>query len=117
MANPSIALRCYQLSGLFETELLLELMLRFWVHPFADDTDFRTQLLESAIELLKESVNGRELLEGIPPDHVNLVVAIWLAEWISLNQPGAEQADERKSWLDKVRKAIPSCFANQGDLA
>ena len=46
----SIARASLKLSGLFEAELLLELMLRYWNHPLADDRDFRNNLLENAAE-------------------------------------------------------------------
>lgn len=44
----SIAKACLQMTGLFEAELLTELMLRFWNHPLAEDEDFRSSLLEAA---------------------------------------------------------------------
>ena len=116
MAKPSIAAQCLELSGLFEAELLLELMLRYWGHPFADDSEFREQLLETAVENIRLSISGRELMEDIPPDQMNLVLAIWYSEWNSA-QPGEnEHREERTEWLEKVRRAIPSCFCDQSDL-
>lgn len=117
MAEPSIASQCLALSGLFEAELLLELMLRHWGHPFAEDEQFRDQLLESAVEFLKTSIDGKVLIEGIPPDQMNLVLAIWYTEWSSINSGENEKTGERTVWLEKVKRTIPSCFCDQGDLA
>lgn len=114
--EPSIAERCYTLSGLFEAELLVELMLRHWDHPLAADRDFRNELLESAVEVLKSSIRGEELVEGVPPHQVNLVTAIWFSEWSSVSQESGEHADARKRWLSKVRYSIPSCFSDQSTL-
>ncbi len=116
MNEPSIASRCLALSGLFEAELLLELMLRHWSHPFADNLDFRNQLLEAAVEFLRASVDGKTLLEGIPPDQMNLVMALWYAEWSSVNSGENERVGERTQWLENVKRAIPSCFCDQGNL-
>jgi hypothetical protein len=116
MQQPSIAERCYALSGLFEAELLVELMLRHWGHPMAADRDFRNALLESAVDVLKSSIGGEELIEGIPPDQVNLVMAIWFAEWSSLNEASSDEPAARKEWLEKVKRAIPSCYSDQDAL-
>jgi len=116
MNEHSIAARCLALSGLFETELLLELMLRFWKHPLADDSEFRNQLLELAVELLRVAVDGHEVLQSIPPEEVNLVLAIWAAESNSANDSGSVQVTERIEWLERVKHAIPSCFASQDYL-
>src|ERR1700683_3539988 len=116
MAKPSVASQCLALSGLFEAELLLELMLRHWGHPFANDSDFRVQLLEAAVEFLKISIDGKVLIEGIPPDQMNLVLAIWYAEWSSVNSGENERVIERTQWLEMVKRAIPSCFCDQDNL-
>lgn len=116
MDEPSIAARCHALSGLFEAELLVELMLRYWAHPLASDADFRTQLLEAAVGVLEASMQGKALIEGIPSEQVNLVMAIWFAEWSSLTDSGVEHLEARKLWLTKVRRAIPSCFTDQDEL-
>jgi hypothetical protein len=116
MAKPSIASQCLALSGLFEAELLTELMLRHWGHPFAEDPHFRNQLLEAAVEVLKMSLTGKELIKGVPPEEVNLVLALWYAEWNNLNMGEAEEAEQRNQWLEKIKHAIPSCFCDQKDL-
>jgi hypothetical protein len=117
MPRRSVASRCLALSGLFEAELLLELMLRHWGHPFATDSHFRTQLLEAAVESLKTSVAGKVLIEGIPPDQMNLVLAIWYAEWNSVNSGENEQVNERVQWLETVKRAVPSCFCDHDSLS
>lgn len=113
MSEEPICSKCLELSGLFEAELLVELMLRFWMHPFADDRDFRNQLLESAAEHLKSSVEGRTLIADIPSSDFNLVMAIWYAEWVDI---GSKASKDRLAWLESVKRAIPSCFSGQADL-
>ena len=111
----SIAKESLRFTGMFEAELLTELMLRYWKHPNADDADFRSALLESAAEVLRASVAGERLFEDLAPRNVNLVAAIWYAESVSLEQPAemttAEQKLRRK-WVNTVLRAIPSCFCN-----
>jgi hypothetical protein len=116
MAKKSISARCLAMSGLFEAELLTELMLRYWQHPFADDTVFRQQLLETAAEVLKASDKGEKFLEDVPPTEMNLVAALWYAEWNSAAESTEGSSMERKVWLDAVRKAVPSCFCTQNRL-
>jgi hypothetical protein len=116
MDKPSIASQCLALSGLFEAEVLVELMLRYWSHPFANDQEFRNQLLESAVECLQASVDGKLLMEDMPPDKMNLVAAIWYAEWTSIVGDGAESVGERQHWLETVKRSIPSCFCDPGTL-
>lgn len=116
MSAESIASKCLALSGLFEAELLVELMLRFWKHPFADDSEFRNQLLESAVEYLGVSVDGKTLISGIPPSDFNLVMAIWYAEWADVESKSSDAFQERLAWLETVKRSIPSCFSDQGNL-
>lgn len=109
------SLRC---SGLFEAEVLVELMLRFWKHPFADDSDYRNDLLEGAAEALRAAVSGQQLIEGLQAEDTNLVAAIWYVEWNAV----ANEADmgselpARRQWLDTVRRSLPSCFCDPKDL-
>lgn len=117
MASPSIASQCLELSGLFEAELLLELMLRHWNHPFADDSHFREHLLEGAAESLRAAIDGKRLIEAVPADQMNLVLAIWYAEWNSVNFGESENVPERTKWLEIVRRSIPSCFCDQDSLS
>jgi hypothetical protein len=46
----SIAKACLRMTGLFEAELLTELILRHWGHPLASDGEYRSQLLEAAAQ-------------------------------------------------------------------
>jgi hypothetical protein len=116
MAKKSIPARCLAMSGLFEAELLTELMLRFWKHPFAEDASFRDQLLETAAEVLRASKKGEKLLEDVPANEMNLVAALWYAEWNSVAESTEPSSAERRAWLVTVRKAVPSCFCSQNQL-
>jgi hypothetical protein len=106
----SIAGRCLAFSGLFEAELLIELMLRYWQHPLAADGDFRNAVLEGAADVLRSCKAGEVVLEGIPGRHTNFVVAVWYVEWNTLASGGDDPQGLRQGWLEKVRQAIPSCF-------
>lgn len=117
--DDTIAERSLGVTGLFESELLVELMLRFWQHPFADDAEYRSFLLETAVEALRASVGNATLFTDIDPKNVNLVAAIWYSEASlipEVEQQRADQIVERKAWLDKVRRALPSCFCNPDRL-
>lgn len=110
----SITETSLRFAGIFEAEVLIELMLRYWTHPYADDEEFRNGLLESAVEVLASSISGERLLQEIPPDKMNLIAAVWYAEWSSLSSDRADkqQTTERQEWLDAVRHALPSCFCD-----
>ena len=115
----SIAQTSLKFSGLFESELLTELLLRFWQHPHAADQEFRGDLLEAAAEALHSSIGGSVLFNELAPRNVNLVAAIWYAEVNSLPEPTlANEAElaERQAWLGRVRHALPSCFCNPDRL-
>jgi hypothetical protein len=112
----SIPARCLAMSGLFEAELLTELMLRYWNHPLAGEASFRGDLLETAADVLRASVKGEKFLEDVPSNEMNLVAALWYAEWNSIVETAEEFSTERKAWLDTVRKAVPSCFCSQNQL-
>jgi len=106
----SIARRCLAFSGLFEAEVLIELMLRHWNHPYADSKEFRANLLEGACSVLQASVAGQGLLEGISPEDVNFIAAAWYAEWNTLENSSEPSQELRRAWLDNVRRSVPSCF-------
>jgi hypothetical protein len=111
----SIAKACLRFTGLFEAELLVELLLRHWNHPLADDEKFRTALLEAASEVLRASVGGERLFQEIEPQNVNLVAAIWYAESQSVDESAELEESERKlrrDWLDTILRTIPSCFCD-----
>lgn len=111
----TIAKESLRFTGFFESELLLELMFRFWKHPLADDREFRNASLERAVSVLQASVAGTTFLEGLQPANMNLVAAIWYGEWSSLEEPSPRDTEEitaRRDWLDRVRRAVPSCFCD-----
>ena len=102
-------------TGLYESELLTELMLRFWNHPNADNADFRNILLETAAEALRATVAGQQLIEGLPPNEMNLVSAICFAEWNRIENDTEVSSDERaavETWLATLRRSIPACFCD-----
>jgi len=76
----SIAELAFEMTGTFEAELLVELMLREWKHPLAGSEEFRTNLLESAAEALRASIAGEQLIDAIPPEK-----AAWLPLCGTLN--------------------------------
>jgi hypothetical protein len=108
--------------ALFESELLTWLMLRNWNHPFKDDRDYRSQLLERATEVLAAAVHHGEnhmFLQGVPAKDMNLVAAIWYAECLAVEQlqgVDEERRLDRVEWLNNVRRALPSCFCAVDDL-
>jgi hypothetical protein len=113
----SIVEESLRLTGLFEAEVLLELMLRYWEHPFCDDRTFRNELLERAVEMLRLAVSGTSVLAGVSAPNMNFIAAVWCAELSSLSGPGnPAKAKRRQRWLDAVRRAVPSCFCDPGLL-
>lgn len=115
----SIAEASLRITGLFESELLVELMLRFWEHPLANDLEYRSVLLETSVEALRASIGGSILFSDIGPQNVNLVAAVWYAEASLLPEADSQTKVEnelRQAWLDKVRRALPSCFCNPDRL-
>ena len=115
----SIAKACLQLTGLFEAELLTELILRFWNHPLAEDAEFRSALLEAAAEALRSSVSGERLFDDLEPKNVNFVAALWYAESANIgdqSQSTEPQVELRRKWLDALVRALPSCFCNPDAL-
>ena len=111
----SIAKASLRLSGLFEAELLVELMLRYWKHPWAADSEYRAQLLESATEALRAAAAGQRLIENLPPRYMNLIAALWYVEWngLSSNKEGrAAERRAREKWLGIVRRSLPACFCD-----
>ena len=108
------AKRCLELCALFEAELLLELMFRFWDHPYADDKEFRSNLLESATELLMRAADldcEEVFIADMPTQEMNFVSAVWYVEWNSV-QDDTEEKNSRQKWLNEVRKSLPSCFCD-----
>jgi hypothetical protein len=114
----SIAAKSLEMAGLFEAEVLVQLMLRCWKHPLADEVEFANSLVESASDVLRESVRGVTLIQGIPAADMNLIAAVWYVEDCSVNQGGIDldEAEARREWLAAVRSSLPSCFCNPSDL-
>ncbi len=104
--------------SLFESELLLRLMLRQWQHPRAEDEEFQSQLLESATEVLEAAAanNNHVFVDGIPPSEMNFVSAIWYVENRALEEECTSLATDdinvRVKWLEGIRRALPSCFCD-----
>jgi hypothetical protein len=108
-----------KLASLYEAELLVELMLRYWRHPHRDDADYRNALLESAVGVLKASAEGTQFIDMVPPKAMNLVAAVWYVEWNALDEPAVTDPsvrDERLEWVTAVRRSIPACFCDPQDL-
>lgn len=114
----NIAKKSYRLAGLFEAELLVELMLRYWEHPCADDSEFRNNLLESAIEGLRLASEGQPIMEGLAARSTNLVAAIWVAEAMAIAEGSSDEREReaRDRWCNVVRRSVPSCFCDPQDL-
>lgn len=111
----SIAKLSLAMTGAFEAELLLTLMLREWKHPLADDREFAQNLLESAAEILQASVRGEQLVEEHSPEHMNLIAAIYLAESNNVSADVSIEVIERQNraeWLTAIRRSLPSCFCD-----
>jgi hypothetical protein len=106
------AKRCLELCPLFEAELLVELMLSNWGHPFARDKPFCQQLVESATEVLMTASDEsctEVFIEGLPTRDMNFVSAVWYAEWCGVQDESRER-DARQQWLTDIRRSLPSCF-------
>ena len=102
--------------GLFEAELLVELMLRYWVHPAAADREHANYLVEAAAEVLNQSAAGATFLEGVAAEDMNFVAAVWYAECCQVTDAADTIMEQRRDWLDKVRRALPACFCDPDNL-
>ncbi|MAD80262.1 MAG: hypothetical protein CMJ50_05370 [Planctomycetaceae bacterium] len=110
--DENVAKRCLAICPLFEGELLLELILRHWNHPFADEELFRQQLLETATEVLMTSSDSscqHVFIDELPPQQMNFISAIWYVEFCAV-QDDDRQRELRERWLAEVRRCLPSCF-------
>jgi hypothetical protein len=111
----SIAEESLRFSGLFEAELLVELMLRQWQHPHASDQVFRNALLERGVEILHLAIDGTSLIDGLQAEKMNLVAAVWCAEVLSLDGVQDDPPaiiEQRRNWTHTLRRAVPSCFCD-----
>ena len=113
----SLAEQSLAFSGLFEAELLLELMLRYWEHPLAEDTDFRNELLEGTAGVLRSCVSGQKVMEDISPEQMSFIASAWYVEWNTVTTGEEDQEGKRRAWLESVRKAVPSCFCPPESLS
>ena len=111
-----IARKSLELTGLFEAEVLVELMLRFWQHPLADDKEFRNDLLERTAEALRQAVSGGQVMADVEAENTNFIGALWYAEWSAIEEQQDETTEKRRAWLETVRRAMPSCFCSPDDL-
>jgi hypothetical protein len=116
--SKSVAEKSLEMTSFFEAEVLVQLMLRNWKHPLADDSEFANSVLESAAEALREAIQGVTLIEGVPPADLNLIAAVWYAEDCAVDRESvdSEEAKARRNWLSAVRRALPSCFCDPSDL-
>jgi len=113
--------KCLDMTSLFEAEVLVRLMLWRWKHPFADDEEYASGLLENASGILRGASQGEPFVEGVPPTDLNFIAAVWYAERCAIESGGddmdtAETIKARKAWLSAVRRALPSCFCDPSDL-
>ena len=93
---------------------LLELMFRYWDHPLAADSEYRDAVLESTTSVLDASINGQCFFEELDCRDVNFVAAVYFAEAMNPLEESAEAmpslAHQQAQWMERVRKALPSCF-------
>lgn len=117
--NKSLLALLINFTGTFEYELLVELMLRFWQHPLASDSEFSHGMMESIASVLQSSKHGEGLIDGLPPLQMNIVAAAWYVETVTLSTATDISADERtrrEQWLNAIKRALPSCFASRDHL-
>lgn len=119
----SVAQRSFLICNLFESEILVWLLLRNWNHPLAEDEEYRSNLLEAATSVLDAAATPgctEVFISELPARDMNLIAAIWYAESCALQQPdstkNANQRQLRKEWLNHIRKFLPSCFCPADDL-
>ncbi len=99
----SVAQSSFAITGLFEAEVLVKLILEKWGHPFVADANFANDLLENAAEVLQLAIGGQHLIEGLPPEHMNLIAAMWYVEWAATQDENVPCRAERLDSLGKLR--------------
>jgi hypothetical protein len=112
----SIAEKSLAAAGLFEAEVLTELLLWRWDHPLKGDGEFRTSLLEDAAAVLRRAAGGEQFIQSVPATEMNLIAAIYYVEWNWISAGNEDPDGTRHRWLDHVRQALPSCFCSQSEL-
>lgn|GEM_PF-963820 len=111
----SIAEQALSFTGMFEAELLTQLILREWKHPLAENEEFRNGVLEAAAQVLQSSVNGDQVAVDISPQNMNFVAALAIAETEMLDNDVTVSTAERaarESWIENMKRSIPSCFCD-----
>ena len=66
---------CFAFCSLFESEILLQLILEKWNHPLSSDEGFRQDILEAAAALLETASHehcSEIFIEGIPANQMNI---------------------------------------------
>lgn len=112
----AIAKESLAMAGLFEAEVLTELLLWRWAHPQRTDREYRRALLEDAAAALRQAIGGTALFEEVPAEETNLIAALYFVEWSALQSGAADADGTRQKWLDQFRHALPSCFCSHADL-
>lgn len=105
---------CFAFCSLFESEILLHLILEKWNHPLSSDDGFRQDILETAASLLETAADEHctdVFIEGMKANQMNFIAAIWYVEFCSIQDP-VENRQERHNWLVDVRRSLPSCFCS-----
>lgn len=112
------------LCSLFESEILVWLILRNWNHPYSEDAEYRSSLLDSATELLHaiKANPDNTYIQGMPSQDMNFIAALWYCENCDLDANRTDKQEQeinqsRLKWLTQVRHALPSCFCPQDDLS
>jgi len=97
----------------------VHLILHNWNHPLAEDDEYRSQLLETAVDVLNVAATGprdQVFIEGLPATDMNLVAALWYAEHRAIQDAQAtcqEGIEARQQWLNTVQRTLLSCFCSQ----
>lgn len=118
MDNPISPLdKAITFCGAFEAELLVRLMMERWGHPTQADSETVAEIVEVAAEVLQRSKLGEKLIEELEPEDMNFVAAVWYAEFCQCDDVTDPDISQRREWLERIRRAIPSCFCDPNDLA
>ena len=118
----SNAERSLTICNLFESEVLVWLLLRNWSHPFTEDSDYRNELLEATTEILSAAAtqgNHESYIDGLPNCDMNFIAALWYGEFMAIQNAEADRSkdvDEQRRWLTEMRQTFPSCFCAVDDL-
>ena len=108
--------------SLFESEILVWLVLKNWNHPLAEDAEYRTILLETATDVLAAAASQgthHTFIEGLAAQDMNLIAALWYAENRALEEVASTSTDElagRVQWMENIKRTLPSCFCPIDDL-